>query len=981
MTLLSAVRTVRRLAGILLLVSSAAAAQSLPPLIHAPQAAQPIQLVAAAIKAEVAGTLATTRIELTFLNPNPRQLEGELQFPLLDGQDVTGFALESLDGQMLPAVPVSKRRGQEVFESIERRGADPALLEQTLGNNFKLRVYPLMPGKARRVSLEISELLLPDRDGRVSYRLPLNLGADTKLSLAIKLHGLAADKVRLAPELRGAEVVSRHGDALVLLERARFASQNLIGLSWPAQTVETVFSDRFDGADFFHAEIPLDLAPAPRPAPKALALIWDASGSGAARDYEREFALLDAYFKTFARLKVTLLLAREKATDVAEPPHEFTIVDGNWQALRAALQAVAYDGASNPAAWHVPAGVDADIALLFSDGLANWGSGRAAGADRTALPLYAVNAAAAGNANLLRELAESSTGGGQYLDLNRLETAQAVAELQQIRPRFQVGQVSGIADLVAPSLYPQQGRLRLAGRLTQADATLNYSLQLADGKFTQHSLRIQSAPESIELVAAVAAKRWAGYRIAQLEARRHLHSAEIERLGSRFGLVSSQTSLLVLESLDDYLRYRITPPAGPLRNEYLARSGKTEADSPAQRSRHLDDLARRFGEVVAWWQRDFPKDAPPKLVAKAEPAAVGAAVREAVMGDMRASESRRASAAPAAAMQPMALMAAPSPVPAAAGNPVAAAGATPAQASIQLQKWQPDAAYAQRLRAANDAERYAVYLDELPGHRNSTAFFLDAADVFFDKGQTDLALRVLSNLAEIDLESRHVLRILAYRLLQAGQTQQALPLLQRVRELAPEEPQSWRDLGLALAADGQGQAALDALWETAARPWDGRFTDIDLTALAELNALIARTPGLDSGRIDPRLLRNLPLDLRAVLAWDADNTDIDLWVIDPNGEKTYYGHPLSYQGGKLSRDFTAGYGPETYSLKTAKPGRYEIRAQFYGHRQQVLSPYTTLMLRLSTGFGTAAQKDANVTLRLSGQKDEVLVGSFEVAGK
>ncbi len=975
MTLPSAVRTVRRLAGILLLVvSSTAAAQTLLPLIRAPQAAQPIQLLAAAVKTEVAGTLATTRIELTFLNPNSRQLEGELQFPLLDGQDVTGFALESLDGQMLPAVPVSKRRGQEVFESIERRGADPALLEQTLGNNFKLRIYPLLPGKPRRVSLEISELLLPDRDGRVSYRLPLNLAADTRLSLAIKLHGLAADKVRLAPELRGAEVVSRHGDALVLLERAKFASQRSVGLSWPAQTVETVFSDRFDGADYFHAEIPFDLAPAPRPAPKAMALIWDASGSGAARDHAREFALLDAYFKTFAQLKVSLLLARDKIH--VEAPREFNIVDGNWQALQATLQTVAYDGASNPAAWEVPAGIDADIALLFSDGLANWGA--VYQPKPAALPLYSIHAAAAGNANLLRELAESSEGSGQYLDLNRLDTAQAIAELQQIRPRFLVGQLSGTADLVAPSLYPQQGRLRLAGRLTQEEAKLNYCLQLADGTFTQQQLRIQSAPESIELVAAVAAKRWAGYRIAQLEARRHLHRAEIERLGSRFGLVSSQTSLLVLESLDDHLRYRVTPPPGPMRHEYLARVGTTEADSPAQRRRHLDDLARRFGEVVAWWQRDFPKDAPPKLVAKAEPAGVGAAAREAVMGEMRASESRRASAAPAAAfMQSMAL-AAPSPVPAAAP---ASGGASAPTASIHLQKWQPDTAYAQRLRAASAAERYAVYLDELPGQRNSTAFFLDAADVFFEKGQADLALRVLSNLAEMDLESRHILRILAYRLLQAGHTQLALPLLQRVRELAPEEPQSWRDLGLALAADGQGQAALDALWETAARPWDGRFTDIDLTALAELNALVARTPGLDVSRIDPRLLRNLPLDLRAVLAWDADNTDIDLWVIDPNGEKTYYSHPLSYQGGRLSRDFTAGYGPETYSLKTAKPGRYEIRAQFYGHRQQVLSPYTTLMLRLSTGFGTAAQKDANVTLRLSGQKEEVLVGSFEVAGK
>jgi Ca-activated chloride channel homolog len=137
---------------------------------------------------------------------------------------------------------------------------------------------------------------------------------------------------------------------------------------------------------------------------------------------------------------------------------------------------------------------------------------------------------------------------------------------------------------------------------------------------------------------------------------------------------------------------------------------------------------------------------------------------------------------------------------------------------------------------------------------------------------------------------------------------------------------------------------------------------------------------VDTRDIDRRLLRNLPLDLRITLAWDADNTDIDLWVTDPNGEKVYYGHRLSHQGGRISRDVTGGYGPEEFALRVAKPGRYVVQAQFYGHRQQVVAPATTLMLRLSTGFGRADQKDELVTLRLAGAAEMVTVGSFEVAG-
>jgi tetratricopeptide (TPR) repeat protein len=336
-------------------------------------------------------------------------------------------------------------------------------------------------------------------------------------------------------------------------------------------------------------------------------------------------------------------------------------------------------------------------------------------------------------------------------------------------------------------------------------------------------------------------------------------------------------------------------------------------------------------------------------------------------------------AAPAAMAAPTVGFAPPPPpAPAPAGAARDSAGSAGPSARIALRPFQPDTPYARRLREARDDERYALYLDERPGFADSTAFFIDSAELFFARGQQALAVRVLSNLAEMELEHRQVLRILAYRLSQAGLHAMAVPLLERVRDIAPDEPQSWRDLGLALAAAGQPQRGLGMLWEVASRPWDTRFADIDLIALAELNALAARTPGLDTARVDPRFLRNLPLDLRAVLAWDADNTDIDLWVTDPNGERAYYGHRLTWQGGAMSRDFTGGYGPEEFSLRHAKPGRYEVRAQFYGHRQQIVSPYTTLMLWLATGFGTPAQKDQQVVLRLSGAGQEVFVGSFEV---
>jgi Ca-activated chloride channel homolog len=302
-----------------------------------------------------------------------------------------------------------------------------------------------------------------------------------------------------------------------------------------------------------------------------------------------------------------------------------------------------------------------------------------------------------------------------------------------------------------------------------------------------------------------------------------------------------------------------------------------------------------------------------------------------------------------------------------------------ASASIQLKKAESNARYAKRLQDAADADLERIYLDERAEWKNSTAFYLDVADILFKRGKRELALRVLSNLAEMDLENRHILRILGQRLMEAEAPRIAIPVLQRVAELAPNEPQSFRDLGLAFAAAGQPQQAVNQLAEVVNRPWHGRFPEVELIALAELNAIAARAGNnVSLDKIDPRLRRNLSLDLRAVLGWDADNTDIDLWVTDPNGQKVYYGARESYQGGRMSQDFTGGYGPEEFSLKKAKPGKYKIEAQFYGHRQQVVAGATTLALTLSTGFGTELQKDQRITLRLQGAREMVYVGEFEV---
>ncbi|HEY1398385.1 DUF2135 domain-containing protein, partial [Roseateles sp.] len=809
-------------------------------------------------------------------------------------------------------------------------------------------------------------------------------------------------------------------------------------LAAPAVTTE-----RFKGKTYVLAEVPVDTAPSPRPVPRTVGLVWDASASGAARDHDREFALLDEWFRTLRSVEVRLKVVRNDA----EPVERFVIRDGDWRALRQRLERVPYDGATALGAMDTPDG--SDVTLLFSDGLGTWGAG---GLPATGKPLFAFSASAGAAEAALRRLAESR--GGSYADLLTADTAEAVRLMAEERPR--VLEISGLGagEWETGSVLPQAGRLLIAGVMTQPQATMKVLLSNPGGapRSITVPLRVAAAAESIaattlstpstsadpaetsEAAPAVglAAYRWASFRLGRLEADRAGQRQAIRRLGMDFGLVTRETSLIVLDTAADYVRHDIEPPED-LRAEWERLMATRTAARQDDRTQSRRDVIQRFEDKVLWWAETPAMRAAARQVAEqiAAKSRRDASVPRPFEPPMPMSvhphqESRPApitlstTPAPAPAPAPVIRPAEPAPAPApmapaplrpiAADSsreervaapspaPVTAAAAAPAQrlreapttpgarqaddGDIALRAWQPNEVYAQRLKSAADKDLYAIYLDEKPSYLRSSAFFLDVADRLIERRQTALGLRVLSNLAEMDLGNRQLLRILAYRLKQAGRPRDAIPILEEVLRLAPDEPQSYRDLALTWADAGEPQRAVDLLAEVVNRPWQNRFPDVELIALAELNAIAERSrlkgKALDLSAIDARLRRPLPLALRVVMSWDADNTDIDLWVTDPDGERAYYGNALTRQGGRMSRDFTGGYGPEEFSLRVAKPGTYTVQANFFGHQQQVIAPSTTIMVRLSTGFATARQQDKDIVLRLSGRGDGVVVGTFTV---
>jgi hypothetical protein len=205
-------------------------------------------------------------------------------------------------------------------------------------------------------------------------------------------------------------------------------------------------------------------------------------------------------------------------------------------------------------------------------------------------------------------------------------------------------------------------------------------------------------------------------------------------------------------------------------------------------------------------------------------------------------------------------------------------------------------------------------------------------------------------------------------------------VFEKIKELRPFEPQSFRDLALALQHAKNYNSAIKNLYHVLTHTWHNRFAGIKIIVLNELNQIInhSKIDGykVDYAMVDKRLVYQMPMDVRVVINWSTDNSDIDLWLIDPYGEKTFYSKKISRIGGKISNDMTGGYGPEEFVIKEAVKGKYIIKIHYYGDsRQQVATP-VTVQAKLFTNFAKQEQDEKTIILRLGKKERKIKIGEF-----
>lgn len=948
------------------------------------------------VKTNIIGNVATTTYEMIIRNPNSATLEAEFVFPMSENQTVAAVALD-INGKMREGVVVEKEKARQTFEAVVRQNADPLLVEKVSGNQFKTRIYPFTPNGTRRIRIVLEESLNKN-EKNYFYELPLTLEQKlSHFSLDIEIPTESNELPEVSTNIEGFKFTKEESVIRSHFEAQDYDLNHTLSFELPVPDTMQIFTHTARNRTYFYTTMDVPKSVKDKKLPKNLAVLWDVSLSGANRDIKREKEILLSYLKKIKNIDVSFVLFNIEQQNV----QKFSIKNGEITAIEKYIDEIVYDGATQFKNLKLDK-LNVDEFMLFTDGVSTYAKD-----DDLVLPskpLFIINSSKTFEPERLKGWADQTLGA--FINLNTMDEIKALDKLTHESLRIVKYTNNNISEVYPVMGTEVNGNINISGILKGGQGNIEIQLGYnANDIVKSQKVEIQKGGDN-----SAVARLWAVQKINYLEQNAKKNKQEILKLGQLYSIVTDNTSLLVLENASDYWRYHINPP-DDLRAEYDRLQKNFDKKEHQKKDSALNEALSMAQHVKEWWQKSFDiklikqqkyeQLKAQNSVQNLERRATGyidedghvvvdggtgsvsdyeADWQDTLTGDTSAGHVYdgdghvlgRASSESSLTRSYSGSLAV------SADAKMVPANSVP-QGKIQVKPWDPDTPYLKILKASKDNELYSDYLKLKTGYVDQPSFYFDIVDEFIRRGQKDQALIVLSNILEMQLDNVELIRIVANKLLQMNDTSMAVELFEKITELRGEDPQSFRDLALAYQEDGQYQKAFDTFYQIMQKQW-ARFNEIKQIVFVEMNNLLALHSEIDTKDINKEFIFPMPVDIRIVLGWSTDNTDIDLHVIDPLNEECYYNHKKTQIGGRYTHDFTQGFGPEEFMLKKAANGKYIIRTNNFGDHRQSISGPSTLYLDIYTNYGQKNQTKERLLIRAGQVKDKNEIGDIIWSG-
>jgi TonB-dependent SusC/RagA subfamily outer membrane receptor len=489
---------------------------------------------------------ATTFIEMEFYNPTATEMEGLYNFQLEQGQAITAFQLD-LFGKYRDGSIEEKWKATNAYNTIVGKRVDPALLTMNFPNNYSLRIYPVPAKSSRKITMTIQQLLQIEKEKAV-YKLPLNSNdIIEELNVQVEVKGStgfpSVIKGLLQEESFGIQGSSYSLSRITRLEKA----DKPLSFSIPLTVQQhTLCVKPVNGKTYFALRLKPAINRNYKIQPQRVTVLWDVSTSGTKRNVYSEISFLKQYVAANQVRQLTIVSFNQHIQDTAV---FFTGNNSNSRWVEY-LQAFSYEGATQFGVLDFSK-TDADAILVFSDGKNSFGPN---------LPVqgkshvYCINSAAHPDPAHLEKIIGKT--GGQYIDLNTISFEAALAKAGKAE-NILLAMTAGTTklDIDQESADLKEELLLLTGTIPAGVKTITLSYGNNEKISETETIDINddntctmSAIDRIHMLSVFDSYTRNTYWMSALE------------FGKQEKVVTLNTAYIVLEKIEDYIKFNITPP-------------------------------------------------------------------------------------------------------------------------------------------------------------------------------------------------------------------------------------------------------------------------------------------------------------------------------------------------------------------------------------------------------------------------------------
>ena len=557
---------------------------------------QSVQLKTCNISIEANPFIATTVIEMEFYNPKDQEVEGLHSFELIRGQVITDFQLE-LNGKYREGSIEERWKARQAYSSIVGKRIDPAILQMNEQDHYSINIYPIAAKSSRKIKFTITQMMV-EENLKLSYTLPLSFNSTTaRFNLSIKVSKPAS--IPYANKgLLGDQLFNMNNDEALLVQQKNDIILNRpisFSISQFANQPQFCINKKNGKTNFimrYYPDVPR-FYPAK---PKSINVYWDVSLSGKERNLIKELDFLERYISENEINKTTIILFNHQLQGVIV----FNRSTNSFNSIRNYLLSYKYAGATELGILDF-SNVLADAVLLFSDGINSIGNAQP---KLGAVQVNFITSRYSYYYNEHKNIVGNT--GGSVINLNNTEVKNAVKRIDTAENFLFKYNATNIH--INESFPIKLGSsILLSGSIEQADnLELFYGNNTSTTKSENYFLPAnancdESTFKKMQMLKA--------YDSLMYGSHYYWNWQNMLVFGLTERVVTPQTSYLVLERIEDYIKYQIAPPkeleAQCAELNYVYKSEyKIKALKEFTGQEALDSVVKDYNKRISWWSKD-----------------------------------------------------------------------------------------------------------------------------------------------------------------------------------------------------------------------------------------------------------------------------------------------------------------------------------------------------------------------------------------